>query len=467
MSLSEDEDDFLSADEGASEEDHATLPANKNGDEPDLMESDKIINSREFKESETHSKTTVKSSEVKTKPTQKKQEPSSKAKDESTLSDKSNLSAIHSVDSQPKVIGGDEDDDEEKLAERIRERNLKLARKFSAEIARTVKASAPIAVRGTPPSNRKINDIEYPNIAEADIHSSPPPAPPPTPALSSSLNSDEPSISGTQYGWRLPAKNKPGRSDEPDMKSEQTRLALDRLSEQVSQSDKNLFTKVAEDLKKVSIKSGESSNSQASSETPTMPLISDLGGTLSSWNWSNATKLLASASQVTSQVSSVLDTVSQHLQSSGQAGQRSATHSSSNEPPTARPQKVDTQEKSRSDKVSMSATEAVSNDAFVDLTLNAMESLGKKAFGVMTERDESGTLQIKGLGRPWEHLMSTKKGTDSKETSSSSYRSELYDEEPTVTTSSYSSKRVVHDEQKSSLKNRKKHSSYADDDKLD
>lgn len=41
-----------------------------------------------------------------------------------------------------------------------------------------------------------------------------------------------------------------------------------------------------------------------------------------------------------------------------------------------------------------------------------MESLGKKAFDVMTTRDDSGSLQIKGLGRPWEHLLSLSKASE-------------------------------------------------------
>lgn len=463
MSLSEEEDDFLSADEGASDGDHETTPVNRLDDVPDLKKSDKTGELEKVDKPETHSTAAEKNNEAEVS-VSAKEKPKLDKKNISARSDQDDQSRKSSVDAEEK---GPEDDDEEILAERIRERNLKLARKFSAEIAKNVKASAPIAVRGTPSTDRN-DEIELPSIAKTGLHSSPPPAPPPTPALSSSLNSEEPNISGTQYGWRLPAKSKPSCSNEPDTKSEQTKLALDRLSEQISQSEKNLFTRVAEDLKKVSIKSEDSNSQQPASDAGAIPLISDLGSTFGSWNWGNATKLLASASQVTSQVSSVLDTVSQHLQSTGQANQTSTSSSNVGEPCQARPQAGDVQGKVRGDKVSMSATEAVSNDAFVDLTLNAMESLGKKAFGAMTERDESGSLQIKGLGRPWEHLLNMKKAQDSREpSSSSSYRPPSDDEEPAAASTSYGSKKVASSGHSSSLKNRKKHSSYADDDKLD
>lgn len=455
MSLSEDEDDFLSADEGAPDEDHDTTPVKRSDN---LKKVDKIILPDLVEKTEICLKSAPNCDEVNPK-IGSKENPESSRENYLDFSDRPELSPESLKDDQAKGI---DDDDEQMLAERIRDRNLKLARKFSAEIAKSVKATAPIAVKGALSTNPKNDDIEYPNIPEADIHSNPPPAPPPTPALSSSLSSEEPGISGTQYGWRLPVKNRPSCSDQPHMKSEQTRQALDRLSEQVSQSDKNLFTKVAEDLKKVSIKSGESSSALFSSDSSTIPSMSDLGGSFSGWNWSNATKLLASASQVTSQVSSVLDTVSQHLQSTGLADQSSTSNSSPSEIVQAQ---GDVQGKLKSDKVSMSATEAVSNDAFVDLTLNAMESLGKKAFCAMTERDESGSLQIKGLGRPWEHLLNMKRAQEPMEPPSCSRP--LYDEEPATPSTSYGKKEAAEDKQPSSLKNRKKNCSYADDDKLD
>lgn len=464
MSLSEEEDDFLSADEGTSDGEHETTPVNRLDDLLDLKRTDKIEELDKVEKSDAHPKAAEKTNEADRR-VDTKEKPKLDIKDISAYSEQDGQSRKSPVCDREK--GSDGDDDEETLAERIRERNLKLARKFSVEIAKNVKASAPIAVRGTPSTDRN-DEIELPSIAKTGLHSSPPPAPPPTPALSSSLNPEEPNNSGTQYGWRLPAKSKPSCSKQPDTKSEQTRLALDRLSEQISQSEKTLFTKVAEDLKKVSIKSEDSNTQRPTSEAGAIPLISDLGGTLGGWSWGNATKLLASASQVTSQVSSVLDSVSQHIQSTGHADQKSTTSSTLGEPSQARPQTGDAQGKVRGDKVSMSATEAVSNDAFVDLTLNAMESLGKKAFGAMTERDESGSLQIKGLGRPWEHLLNLKRAQDPKEPSGfSSYRPPSDDEGPAAASTSHSSKEVAAGEHSSSLKNRKKHSSYEDDDKLD
>lgn len=347
-----------------------------------------------------------------------------------------------------------EDDDEEALAERIRERNLKIARKFSAEIAKNIKSSAPIPVKITTSKvNRNqsdkeeglLDDVEYPS-------SNPPPAPPPTPALSSSFsNSQEPPISsitttelkedcesaGTRYGWRIPTKSVPKirQLDSPSTPNVeidkepnvgQPRTALDRLVDNTSDS-KNLFEKVAEDLKKVSIMNDSSQFPATSGLTAAnIPIISELGNSLSGWNWNSASKLLASASQVKSQVGSVLDSVVNVAQVSHQQQSSNSSSSSDSEVRKQLSQKIQderqksmldnqdklVEEKQQSVKASTSGSDAISNDAFVGFTLNAMESLGKKAFGVMTERDQSGSLQIKGLGRPWEHLLNLKKSAE-------------------------------------------------------
>lgn len=354
-----------------------------------------------------------------------------------------------------------DDDEEEALAERIRERNLRIARKFSAEIAKNIKTSAPIPVKTPLSGNRhqlskdeggSLDDIEYPS-------SNPPPAPPPTPALSSSFsNSQEPTVSpvvaselkeenenvGSKYGWRIPTKNTPsfkqpesastfGASvattsnvSDKRSKNDQARSALDRLTS-LTQDNKNLFEKVAEDLKKVSIKSNPVQTSESSSSGANIPIISDLGA-LGGWSWNSASRLLASASQVTSQVGSMLDTVKNasssiqqqskeedKLQASNSKlssvrGQQESDVINQEGKKKSEDEKCESKDRQQAHPVSMSAGEAMSNDALVDFTLNAMESLGKKAFGVMTERNESGSLQIKGLGRPWEHLLHSKKG---------------------------------------------------------
>lgn len=304
------------------------------------------------------------------------------------------------------------DDDEEALAERIRERNLRIARKFSAEIAKSVKASAPIPVKGATPSDLKINDLDQ----DSNCKSSLPPAPPPTPALSSSFNSSIEIPSGpsstptstSQYSWRVPNQPSTVRPQQADAKpnepkSDQTRMALDRLSESLSQSDKNLFEKVAADLKKVSIRpkteTSEGGEGVATSSGVSIPLISDLGSTLGGWSWNSATKLLTSASQVTSHVGTVIDSVSQHLQQPSSSQQTQPDLAAGEEKPGA------CESGSCSNDSQPRTSELNTNDGLVDFTLNTMESLGKKAFGVMTERSESGILQIKGIGRPWEHLM--------------------------------------------------------------
>lgn len=312
MSLSGDEDDFQSADEEGFGEDLKTLDqaavesnrakvctkGNKNSlvDKCKNDSSDQnVIEALEVKPLE---------SSPANRDTTQKEKPVGHQKDKEGIVD-------------DKCEADDNGDEEDAVVERVRERNLKIARKFSAELARNIKASAPIPFKGASPPGFKVSDIEYP-IIESDATSSPPP-PPPTPALSSSFNSEEPtsspSIGGTQYGWRVPAKVKPNQSGAADTspssasKSDQARLTLDRLSEKLSQSDKSLFERVADDLKKVSIKPGDATVPEDNSSTAGIPLIYDLTDTLSNWNWNSASRFLASASKITSQVSSVIDSV--------------------------------------------------------------------------------------------------------------------------------------------------------------
>jgi hypothetical protein len=309
--------------------------------------------------------------------------------------------------------GEENEDDEEALAERIRERNLKIARKFSAEIARSLKASAPIPVKTPNSSAREFPEI--PDLTDGKS-SAQPPAPPSTPALSSSFNNcSDPTIQttagtlpslSTQFGWRIPPKNAtqqsssgsstPSKNTKTD---DQARHVLDRLSERLSQTDKNLFERVAADIKKVSIKDKEVPATVTTTDLPSaLTSITDLGNTLSGWGWSGATKLLSSASQVTSQVGSVLDSVV------GVA----ASEEASSAPKTL----ADKPKSSNNQPEQQAPTEIAYNDPLVDLTLNAMETISKRAFEVMTTRDETGTLHIKGLGRPWEHLLNANKSTD-------------------------------------------------------
>lgn len=325
-----------------------------------------------------------------------------------------------------------EEDNEEAIAERIRERNIKIARKFSAELAKSVKASAPIPVKTEPPIGFRVDDIEYPDLPDSDKKSvRQPQAPPPTPALSSSFCADEPlaspassaaaavpgETSGTQYGWRVPIKPRTKQTDIAPPKEcdiNQARAALDRLSEKYTDADKSLFQKVADDIKKVTIKSDDppidpTQQQSTSSGSSGLPSISSLGQSFGGWNWNSASRILASASEVTAQVSSVLDSVVNAPRNAAPA-----QPGSSDQTPPAAPQLGANPTPSSSNnqsgnKASMSASEAMSNDALVDLTLNAMESLGKKAFGAITHRDETGSLQIKGLGRPWDQLLNIKK----------------------------------------------------------
>lgn len=488
MSLSEDEDDFLSADEG--ELDNAEPKAESKGQGNINVVSD--LKQTELIEPET-SQQSCKRIPLK----QEKVFENLGAKEDIRNGQEDELEILKenqkSKSSSSKDEDDNDDDEEEALAERIRERNLRIARKFSAELAKNVKASAPIPVKIVASIGFKMSDMEGSDVVESENKSALPPAPPPTPALSSSYTAeDQPGSSTpstTQYGWRIPTRTKVNHSENPasDEKSEQARLALDRLSEKMSQSDKNLFEKVAEDIKKVSIRPQNPSSSEAqpssSSSSSSIPLISELGSTLGGWNWNSASRFLASASQVTSQVGSVLDSVvntSHNMQQPTHQEPRPQEAS-------LRPESAVNQQQGRVDqaqdqagssskgsRASMSATDAISNDALVDLTLNAMESLGKRAFGVMTERDESGSLQIKGIGRPWEHLLNMNKSTQKSVKQEQldvqePERSQPPDDAPNypIVSSIGAVKNKTEDNGRAALKNRKKRSNYQDDDKLD
>lgn len=191
--------------------------------------------------------------------------------------------------------------------------------------------------------------------------SSLPPAPPPTPALSSSPSSGGVASSPTlesataiveaaaaavavvepikntssQYSWRIPPAGSPkaapissrqappSRTESPESgdtkeaadKAQQAKLALDKLSERLSHQEKSFFELVAGDIKKVAIRAGETlappgqEQSTASGEPTTsddsLPnTLVDLGTSIGSWGWSNASKLLTSATKVTTQVTS-------------------------------------------------------------------------------------------------------------------------------------------------------------------
>lgn len=457
MSISDDDDDFLSADEDCFVDDEKkeskVVETNSELDK-DLNSSSKRTHEQDEGETKVISGG---SKDIKTGEHGDATE-TNKAKGDLLKQEaqEESVNVEENTEARSKADKTNNDDDDDAQTEgvslrRIRERNLKLARKYSAEIAKNVKASAPIPIKTTAPADFKITDDDSATIADSRFKGSMPPAPPPTPALSSSFNSDEqPNETPTSlYSWRVPikiqkvttasssspslSKQDTEKQEQPavsglkstDTKTEQARLTLDRLSEKLSQPDKNLFEKVAEDLKKVSISQEPTSGNSSDS----LPIIPSLSSTFSGWNWSSATKILASASQVTSQVSSVLDSAvgaTQHFQLSSTVGHKQGegneaselTESDANNSKTNKQVKSNSEEpkmkKPTGEKASMSASDALSNDALVDFTLNAMESLGKKAFGVMTERDESGSLQIKGIGRPWEHLLNAKKSLQSK-----------------------------------------------------
>lgn len=178
--------------------------------------------------------------------------------------------------------------------------------------------------------------------------SSYPPAPPPTPALSSSPSSTGPATSlvdraspaesaksaPSQYNWRLPpaatskstsqcqantssSRKESSQINEATDKAQQARLALDKLSEKLSHQEKSLFEMVAGDIKKVAIRatdtlapqapkhSGTSTSSEPATGDESLPSsLVDLGTSIGSWGWNNASKLLTSASKVTTQVTS-------------------------------------------------------------------------------------------------------------------------------------------------------------------
>jgi hypothetical protein len=422
MNQSDIEEDFHSADEdGFDEEEAIKGPKQGEADKKDKQCNDKVI-SKESVEPVTSKQNSSKDNSS--------TEPIKISRENSQKHESSNLSKTcgQDVDFEEKEadeeedenVGEDEDEEEEEedededaLAERIRERNLKIARKFSAEIARSLRASAPIPVntKNSPP--HEFSENSYPMDHKSSIQ---PPAPPSTPALSSSFNnlSDQTplttgtsSATNTQYGWRMFPKvanqqsssgtSSPSKNTKPE---DQARSVLDKLSEKLSQNDKSLFERVAADIKKVSINDEESQTTTTTDTPSALTSITDLGSTLGGWGWNGATKLLSSASQVTSQVSSVLDSVV------------GVSVPDENDAINTR-NKVANKTASNDAKSEQAPVDITYNDPLVDLTLNAMETLGKKAFEVMTTRDETGSLQIKGLGRPWEHLLNTKKSEQS------------------------------------------------------
>lgn len=474
MSFSEDEDDFQSADEDGFE-DHKKqtdkIPTTSEIDLPDLNKLDHLLSQE---------KSTDKLDET----------PKDKTKVIQTFTEKPEKAKL--LGSESVEAKRDLESDEEALAERIRERNLKIARKYSMEIAKNVTPSAPIPVHSDLDTSFGTEEIDCSNITDPEVQSSPPPAPPPTPALSSSYNSEDTlspsSGSGTQYGWRIAPKVKDNQQEyaqsESSSKSDQARVALDRLSESLPQSEKSLFERIAEDVKKVTITAGDRSsggstsadaNSGPQNSGPAIPLFSELSSSLGGWNWNGASKLLASASQVTSQVGSVLDSVVNKTQNLRPGDQTSSSREADNLKKAGEVgganSDVNPSSKSQ-DKAAMSANEASSNDVLVDLTLSAMESLGKKAFGVMTERNESGALQIKGLGRPWEHLLSKKREEQllAADISDQPVKLETLNEPKTESMICYDNTEKIEQEeieQKTTLKNRRKRLNYSNDDKLD
>lgn len=376
MSYSDDDEEFISADED-------------NLDESDDERSKKNIKIKcDPKDTTIHSDV-IDHIEQKNK-TKHTEARSSHLKGPNTISDSSTRAKI-SLDGLEDISAEHADtsnvDDDENGSERDREKNLKLARKFSAEI---LKASSPHPVKGTPPIQIIKPTVRNRDTCE-DSKLGLPPAPPPTPALSSSYsNSDDPPPS--QFSWRVVPKSKqcqpkttiinesqpseamPSKVSNPQPSSQsqkvekprnlvttnsskheessrtspvtafedslrlgetkdnkqdsidmakdndvdderpiklmdtqpKARFALDRLSESVSQSrTQNIFEKVVDDIKRVSLKTDQGEILAP----PSMASITELGSTLGGWGWSGASKLIASASQVTSQVGSVLDTV--------------------------------------------------------------------------------------------------------------------------------------------------------------
>lgn len=177
--------------------------------------------------------------------------------------------------------------------------------------------------------------LEEENNSPNQKSSSFPPAPPPTPALSSSPTSSSVSNAfpdstegsnraeprsthqkqvpnSKQISSKTEDCSSPSSADQS--KTQQARFALDKLSEKLSNQERSLFEMVAEDIKKVAIRAGETlapvnneepgTSSGTATSDENLPSLVDLGSTIGSWGWSNASKLLNSASKVTSQVTS-------------------------------------------------------------------------------------------------------------------------------------------------------------------
>lgn len=236
-------------------------------------------------------------------------------------------------------------DDDEAQAERLKQRNIQLAKKFGS-------ASLP-------------KDIPNPVIPRGDQDDETPPAPPSTPSTKSNI---------PQYSWRIPTdlNSRLNSVIEANNTEEKTRSVLDRLASDSSEPKLNFLEQIVGDLNKVSITTHDSSSS--SSVLPS----------LSGWSWGSASKL------VSSNVSSVLDSVKnltlpadQDRSSNIEAKEEQRGHNSTSSDQT---------------KVTDSSGHSSSNNGdFFNMTVNAVE----KAFGKVTERDQGGNLR---LNKPLERL---------------------------------------------------------------
>lgn len=185
------------------------------------------------------------------------------------------------------------------------------------------------------PTNEDFNLKETPSAPETNPTTATKTTTTPTSSHAATAVAPTPS----QYGWRIPTKNtltskqqtieqtsKEEKGDDPTPKPEdevelKTRLVFDEMSRKLSKKllshhDKNLIDIVKEDIKRLSIKTdaeepaGREARRAINLPTPSITAsITDLGTTLGGWSWSGASKILASASLVTSQVGSVLDSV--------------------------------------------------------------------------------------------------------------------------------------------------------------
>lgn len=375
--LSDDEDDFLSADEESFVEEKSEVKMEK---KPDAnKKSHEIVDNRKDNSQDRNKKSNEAIETSKHSAGQTKIEAKSKFDFEQLIDD---------VD----------DDEERKLAERIKERNLKIAKKFlKVETNETQKKEKDNTTeqifREAVVKEKKLKsqDISYPQLSPLQSNSEDkpfPPAPPPTPAADTKTDH-----ASSQYPWRQSEQQKRAAAIEAASKakdplSELSKSVLDRLSNNLSGTEKNLLDQIVTDLKKVSIKpdgnktknDSQTSASDSSGIEDCIPILSDLG--LNNLSWANASKLLSSAT-----VGSVLDSV-KHL---AQQSETVSSKSDSSSAGSTSPKSISTTEESSK----MSSSEP--NDDFLKNTFSAVE----KAFGAMTERDKSGNLR---LSKPLERL---------------------------------------------------------------